>query len=112
MTDRDRQSLLDIIHCADLVRQYLDGKTFSDLEDSTILQDAIVRRLEIVGEASRRLSDEARCEMNHINWSRVIGMRNIMIHQYEQIDLETVWDTATQTLPRLIEQITPYLDLT
>jgi uncharacterized protein with HEPN domain len=53
MTDRDQQSLLDIIHCADLVRQYLDGKTFSDLEDSTILQDAIVRRLEIVGEASR-----------------------------------------------------------
>jgi uncharacterized protein with HEPN domain len=112
MTDRDRQSLLDIVHCAELIHQYLSGKTPSDLETDQILQDAIVRRLEIVGEASRRLSDEARDRLGHIDWSPVIGMRNIIAHQYDRLDLDFVWQAATRDLPRLIEQITPYLDPT
>ncbi len=53
MTDRDRQSLLDIAYCADRVQQYLSGKTRSELEQDRMLQDAIVRRLEIVGSARR-----------------------------------------------------------
>lgn len=110
MTDRDRQSLLDILQCANLIEQYLQGKTPNDLETDQILQDAIVRRLEIVGEAARRLSDNAREEMDRINWSEIIGMRNIIAHQYDRLDLDFVWQAATHSLPQLIVEITPYLN--
>lgn len=109
MTDRDRQSLLDIAYCADLVQQYLSGKTRSELEQDKMLQDAIVRRLEIVGEAARRLSDDARDELSHIRWSQIIGMRNIMIHEYDRVDLDFLWQVATNDLPQLARQLAPHL---
>ncbi|MDY6937714.1 MAG: HepT-like ribonuclease domain-containing protein [Cyanobacteriota bacterium] len=59
MNDRDRQTLLDIINSANLSARYLSGKTQTDFEDDRMLQDAIVRRLEIIGEAATRLSDVA-----------------------------------------------------
>jgi len=105
MTNRDRQSLLDILQCAELVAQYLAGKTEAMFLEDVLLQDAIVRRLEIVGEAARRLSPEARSELSQIDWSGAIGMRNIMIHQYDNLELDTVWDTATLALPELARKI-------
>ena len=74
-----------------------------------MLQDAIVRRLEIVGEAATRLSDEARQTLSHLPWRQIVGMRNIMIHQYDRVDLKLVWDTATQVLPQLARDLASYL---
>lgn len=65
MTDRG-SSLIDLVYCAELVQQYLNGKTQADLDGDLTLQDAIVRRVAIVAEAARRLSDDARHELNHI----------------------------------------------
>ncbi|MDY6782484.1 MAG: HepT-like ribonuclease domain-containing protein [Cyanobacteriota bacterium] len=90
--------------------QYLNSKTQADFERDRLLQDAIVRRLEIVGEAATRLSDEARQTLEHIPWRQIIGMRNIMIHQYDRVDLQLVRDTATQVLPQLDRDLTPYLE--
>ena len=109
MTDRDRQSLLDIAYCADLVQQYLSGKTRPELEQDRMLQDAIVRRLEVVGEAARRLSDEARNELSHIPWSQIIGMQDIILHQGDRIDLDFLWQVATNDLPQLTRQLAPHL---
>lgn len=109
MTDRDRQSLLDMVQSSQLIDCYLTGKTQANLEADQILQDAVIRRLEIVGEAARRLSEDALNELNHINWSQIIGMRNIIAHQYDRLDLDFVWSAATEALPQLIQQITPYL---
>lgn len=109
MTDRDRQSLLDIVYCADLVQQYLSGKTRPELEQDRMLQDAIVRRLEIVGEAARRLSDDARNELSHIRWSQIMGMQDIIIHQGDRIDLDFLWQVATNDLPQLAHQLAPHL---
>lgn len=99
MTDRDRQSLLDIINSATLVATYLDGKTQSDFNRDRMLQDAIVRRIEIVGEAATRVSPAARDEIEAVPWTQIIGMRNIAIHQYDRVDLQLVWQTVTVALP-------------
>lgn len=109
MTDRDRQSLLDIAYCADQVQQYLSDKTQAELEQDTMLQDAIVRRLEIVGEAARRLSDDARNELSHLRWSQIIGMQDIIIHQCDRINLDFLWQVATNDLPQLARQLAPHL---
>ena len=109
MTDRDRQSLLDIAYCADLVQQYLSGKTWPELEQDRMLQDAIVRRLEIVGEAARRLSDDARDELSHIRWSQIIGIQDIILHQGDRVDLDFLWQVATNDLPQLTRQLAPHL---
>ncbi len=74
-----------------------------------MIQDAIVRRIEIIGEAATRLSQEARDEIDTVPWKQVIGMRNIMIHQYDRVDLQLVWDTATIALPQLARSLQPYV---
>ena len=68
-------------------------------------QDAVIRRLEIIGEAARRISDETRADYPNIPWREIIGMRNIVIHEYDDIDLDTVFKTAKKDLPSLIVSI-------
>ena len=71
------------------------------------LQDSVIRRIEIIGEAAGRLSSAFREGRRHpeIPWARIRGMRNRMIHGYEDIDMDIVWDTVEQHIPRLISQI-------
>ncbi|MBP0001715.1 MAG: DUF86 domain-containing protein [Cyanobacteria bacterium SID2] len=107
--ERDCQSLIDIVHSATLAANYLNGKTQTDFKRDRMIQDAIVRRIEIIGEAATRLSQEARDEIDTVPWKQVIGMRNIMIHQYDRVDLQLVWDTATIALPQLARSLQPYV---
>ena len=64
-------------------------------------QDAVIRRIEIIGEAARRVSDKTRTELP-LPWSDMVSMRNRMIHEYDDIDITTVWVTAKRDLPPLI----------
>lgn len=110
MQDRDRQSLFDIVNSAQIALEYVSERTKADVLGDRMAQDALVRRLEIIGEAATRLSDEARDELSHISWRSIIGMRNTMIYEYDRVEVETVWDTVTKVLPDFIRQLEPYLD--
>jgi uncharacterized protein with HEPN domain len=68
-------------------------------------QAAVMRQLEIMGEAARRLSEETRQELSEIPWHQIIGMRNRLIHVYDDVDLAIVWDTVQNDLPPLIAQL-------
>ncbi len=68
-------------------------------------QDAVIRRIEIIGEASGKINDSFQEEHNDIPWHLLRGMRNRMIHAYNEIDLELVWQTITKDIPSLKEQI-------
>ena len=70
------------------------------LEDR-LLQDGVIRELEIVGEAAKNLSEDFRNSNNHIPWKDIMGTRDRLIHEYFGVDLDTVWKTAKQDLPRL-----------
>lgn len=74
------------------------------LEDR-LRQDGVVRQLEIIGEASRQLSDELRRRHPEVPWRQIIGMRNRIIHEYFSVDLEIVWEVVTQDLPVLKDQV-------
>jgi uncharacterized protein with HEPN domain len=74
---------------------YSDGKT----------QDAVIRQVSIIGEASSRLSPELRKAYSTIPWRKVIDMRNVIIHDYSETNLETIWTVATRDLPILKETV-------
>lgn len=65
----------------------------------------MVRQIEIMGEATKRLSDEFRNRHPDIPWRQMAGMRDILIHAYDHVDIEEVWRTATDSIPPLIRQI-------
>ena len=102
---RDAGYLLDILNAARGARQYLSGRTFETFLSDVQCQDAVVRRLEIMGEAARRIKAETRAKLTDLPWEQMIGIRNVMIHDYDDIDLEIVWDTVMKDLPPVIQRL-------
>lgn len=103
--ERDLQSLLDILQSAQIATNYLAERSRNDLETDLQLQDAIVRRLLIIGEASRRVSETTRQTLTTIPWAAINGMRNRLVHEYDEVDLDVVWSTVINSLPALIKEL-------
>ncbi len=102
---RDKGHLLDILEAAEIALTYVRGMSRDDFLDDLQCQDAVIRRLEIIGEASRRTSGKTQNKFSDLPWSDMIGMRNMMIHEYDGVDLYIVWETVNTDLPPLIEVI-------
>jgi uncharacterized protein with HEPN domain len=105
--DRDAPHVLDIAVSARLVGTYLEGTTRDDFMSNVQPQDSVIRRLEIIGEAAGRVSAQFRDRHAAIPWSRMIGMRNRVIHGYDAVDLDIVWTTAHERIPELLALIEP-----
>jgi len=73
-------------------------------------QDAVIRRIEVIGEAARRLSDELRSGHGELPWSRIIGMRNELAHCYFSVDLNIIWIAAAERLPAMRQPVQAILD--
>ncbi len=102
---RDREYLLDILEAAKLAIDYIGDKSREEFFDDLQCQDAVIRRLEIIGEAARRISEEARAAYPDLPWNDMVGMRNVMIHEYDDVDLVIVWETVHNDLPPLIDAL-------
>ena len=95
-------------HIQDAAREAIDfmsGKIKDDLANNRMLVLAVVKDLEIIGEAAGGISDECRARYPEIPWVVMIGMRNRLTHAYFSIDLDIVWDTVTNDLALLVEQM-------
>ena len=104
---RDDAYLLDILIAARKALKFLEGMTWEEFERSELHQNAVMRPLEIIGEAARRVSQQTRDAHPEIPWEQMIGIRNRLIHEYFRVNLATVWDTVQNDLPRLIALIEP-----
>ncbi|MBU4075980.1 MAG: DUF86 domain-containing protein [Euryarchaeota archaeon] len=109
---RDKEYMLDILEAAKLAIQYIDEKTREEFFSNTQYQDAVIRRIEIIGEAARRISEETQAAYPEIPWSDLISMRNVMIHEYDDIDIWIVWETVKNDLPLLVDSLENILGTT
>jgi uncharacterized protein with HEPN domain len=96
------QQMLD--HAQEAV-EFARGKAKQDLASDRLLQLGLVRLVEIVGEAARRVSPETQLKYPEIPWAKVNGMRNRLVHGYDEINLDTLWDTVTEDLPALLSAL-------
>ncbi len=92
------QHMLDSIN---LIEKYLKGKNKEAFLSSEQLQDAVIRRLEIIGEAVKNLPDSIIKEYSDLPWKQIAGMRDILIHQYFGVDLDLTWEVIQVELPSL-----------
>jgi uncharacterized protein with HEPN domain len=97
--------LLHIVEAIESVEINLRGVTEKQFYASEVMQGFVERKLEILGEATKRISDEFKQRYPDIPWQEMSAMRNILIHEYDDVDSPIVWDTATQHLLPLKKQI-------
>jgi uncharacterized protein with HEPN domain len=102
---RDDTYLVDIPESAKIALDYVSGKSWHDFYEDIQCQDAVVRRIEIIGEAARRVSQERRDQHPQIPGREMTSMRNLVIHEYDVVDINQVWDTVQNKLPPLIEEL-------
>lgn len=102
---RDSGRLEHILIAIGNVQKFLEGKTFEDLCHDKILFYAVVKNIEIVGEAANNLTKEMQVQHPEVQWKDVISMRHVLVHDYYSIDARTAWQTAQENLPQLKEQI-------
>ena len=102
--------LQDILESIDLIEAYAKSLTRETFLDSREKQDAIIRRLEVIGEATRNLPRELTEAHPNVPWSRIIAMRNRLIHAYGRVDLELTWEVVERELPKLRAQVREILD--
>jgi uncharacterized protein with HEPN domain len=101
MRPEDRIRLEHMLESAHAIAQVVRDRSREDLDTDLLLRLAVVRAIEILGEAASRLSAEARAEMPEIPWASIVGMRNRLSHAYFDIDYDIVWRTATVEIPGL-----------
>ncbi len=103
--DRDAIHLADMLSSARMITIYIADASRQAFLENSQLQDSVIRRLEIIGEAAGRVSQRFRDENPDVPWPKMRGMRNWVIHRYDDIDMEVVWETVEQDIPRLIAQL-------
>ena len=103
--NRDAGSLWDMVNAIYRIQEFTRNLTYDAYLDSALIQSAVERQLEILGEAARRLSGEFRQAHPEIDWRRIIGLRNILIHRYDEIRQQTIWTTIISELEPLLAQL-------
>lgn len=103
MTSKDwRVRVEDMLEAIDRIESYVDGMSAKQFVADSRTQDAVVRNLEILGEASKRIPFAILQRHSQVPWSRIADMRNILVHEYHSVDPEIILDAARNDLPPLV----------
>ena len=110
MQKDDAIRLRHMLNAAREARSFTQNKTRASLDKNRQLELALVKSIEILGEAATRVTDECRKDLSQIPWANIIGMRNRLIHAYFAINRDILWKTVTDDLPPLITELEKILE--
>lgn len=99
---RDEAALLDMLRAGRLAQEFRGDLSKEDFFEDLKTQSSVLHQLQIIGEAVKRLSEEFREAHPEIPWRRVAGMRDHLVHAYDAVDVDEIWNTLQSDLPRLI----------
>ncbi len=106
MSKRESELLLqDIQESITKIKAYTKGMSFEMFQNDDKTIDAVIRNFEIIGEAANRIPDELKDKFNEVNWHRIRGFRNRIVHDYMGVDLEIIWQIIEKNLDELQKQI-------
>jgi uncharacterized protein with HEPN domain len=109
LPERDRVFVAQMVEAAEAALEFTDGVTKEAFCADRLVGFAVVRAVQLVGQAARNVSQESRVARPDIPWREVIGMRNVVVHDYADVDLDLVWKTVREDLPGLIERLSDML---
>lgn len=105
---RNKLFIQDILSAIEKIGRYTEELNYKEFEENELIVDAVLRNIEIIGEASKNLDKEIRNKYDDISWKKMIGLRNIAAHEYFGVDLNIIWNIIKKNLPETkpkIEQI-------
>jgi uncharacterized protein with HEPN domain len=103
-----KEDIIYIEHILDALKkitEYISGKDEASFLKDSLVQDAVIRQFEVIGEATKRISKDFREKHTSVPWKDMAGMRDVLIHDYIDVDIFMVWKTANEDAPVLIKQI-------
>lgn len=103
--ERDPASLWDMREALVRILRYTAGKTLDDLSRDELLTDGVIRQFTVLGEAASRISTTLRSRTPEIPWQRIVGLRNVVVHQYDRVILRELWDIVTDQVPSVLRRI-------
>ena len=104
--ETDQSAFLNhILDAIEKIEKYLQGIDEKAFKKNDLVQDGVIRQIEIIGEAVKRLSDGIKSQSPHVPWQDIAGMRDKLIHDYFGVDIDTVWLTVEKDIPDFKEEI-------
>jgi uncharacterized protein with HEPN domain len=105
MREDDRVRVRHMIEAAELIAKFISGRGRADFDTDEMLLFAVVRAIEIIGEAASKVSDKTRAATPTVPWKAIAGMRNRVIHAYFDVDKDIVWKAAAEEIPALLDKL-------
>lgn len=99
-----------IIESISKIEVYVEGVSKEKFMEKSLIQDAVIRKIEIIGEASKMISEKTRSKNPKIPWKDIAGMRDKLIHSYFGVDLDAIWETVKKDIPTLKKELQKLAD--
>lgn len=102
LNERDKAYLWDMLDAALAIEEFVQGKAYEEYLSNRMMRGAVERNIEIIGEAARRVSEATRQEHPEVPWRAIVGQRNVLAHEYDEVMHEAIWAIAIRRVPELI----------